>query len=67
MENVRKIYSYTRKSENYDNKDIDLIGLNKRFDKLILQMGENYNEMNRKFDKLDKKMDAMNRKMDKLI
>ncbi|WP_039651985.1 hypothetical protein [Clostridium tyrobutyricum] len=62
MENVRKIYSYTRNSENYDNEN-----LNDKFDKLILQMEENYNEMNRKFDKLDKKMDAMDRKMDKLI
>ncbi|MEA5008597.1 hypothetical protein [Clostridium tyrobutyricum] len=41
MENVKKIYSYTRKSENYDNKDIDLIGLNKRFDKLFSIIKEN--------------------------
>ena len=66
MENVKKIYSYTRKSENYDNKYIDLIGLNKRFDKLFSIIKENNTMINNKFDKLDKKMDGMDKKIDKL-
>ncbi len=66
MENVRKIYSYTRKSENYDNKDIDLIELDKRFDKLFNIIEKNNTNMNNKFNKLDKKMDDMDKKIDKL-
>ncbi|WP_039656356.1 hypothetical protein [Clostridium tyrobutyricum] len=66
MENIKKIYSYTRKSENYD-KDIDLIELDKRLDKLFSIIIENNTIMNNKFDKLDKKMDDMDKKIDKLI
>ena len=66
MENVKKIYSYTTKSENYDKKDIELIGLNKRFDKLFSIIKEKNTMMNNKFDKLDKKMDGMDKKIDKL-